>query len=87
MGEKVMLQLRKGEKGLSYSLLDKNGGGGAAYFRDTRQKPGEESDQSPADSCILHCTSSESKTDCGAIHLVPNQSSACTNERCQGRID
>jgi hypothetical protein len=81
MGRKIVLQLRKGRGRFSYSLLDKNRGG-AAYFRDTRKKPGEESDQSPADSCILHCTSSESRTNCGDVHLVPNQSRACTNERC-----
>jgi len=86
-GEKCRATIKKGGVGVSYSLLEKNGGGEAAYFRYTRKKPSEERYQSPADSCVLHCTSGGGKTNCEAIHLVPNQSRACTNERRQGRID
>jgi hypothetical protein len=69
---------------LSDSLLDKRR---AAYFRDARKEPGKEGDQSPANSCILRCTLSRNHKNCGAIHLVPNQPRAGTNERCQGRFD
>jgi hypothetical protein len=42
------------------------------YGRDTREKPGEERDQSPANTRILHCASGRSRSKYEVVHLVPN---------------
>jgi len=48
------------------------GGVGRTYGRDTREKPGEERDQSPSNTRILRCASSGSQSTCEAMYLVPN---------------
>ena len=61
------------ERELSHLLRDKMSGEvRGTYGRDTREKPGEESDQSPSNTRILRCALSGSQSTYKVMYLVPN---------------
>jgi hypothetical protein len=75
------------EGGQPPSCERKMGKGRDTDGRDPREKPREETEQSPADTRILHWASSESQNKCEVMHLISNQSRTCTDEGRQGRFD